>query len=141
LNLYLDTSIFVAALCDEASTERVLRWMHGQSDSQFITSRWTFTEFSSAVSIKVRTGQLTASHQPMLITRFNSLIFNQVSLVAVVDGDFPTAARFCENWQSGLRGGDALHLAIAATCADTLATLDNGLYRAARHFGIAALIP
>ena len=138
---YLNTSVFVSALCDEAMTTQVLGFLHDHAKDRLLTSLWTFAEFSSAIALKIRTGQLSAEHRSRLTTRFTHLVSAQVDLIRIGDEDYQTAARFCDDWASGLRSGDSLHLAVAARSADTIVTLDKGLHRAAQHFGIPATIP
>jgi predicted nucleic acid-binding protein len=51
--------------------------------------------------------------------------------------DFDRAAAYLGNYGSGLRGGDALHLAVAANRqAEAIYTLDKGLLRAGRMLGL-----
>jgi predicted nucleic acid-binding protein len=141
LRLYLDTSVFVSALCDEAMTAQVLGFLHDHASDQFLTSAWSFTEFASAIALKIRTGQLKAEHRSRLTTRLTQLVSAQVDLIGIVDEDYHRAARFCDDWASGLPSGDSLHLAVAFSSADAIVTLDKGLHRAAQHFGITATIP
>jgi hypothetical protein len=60
---YLDTSLLVAVLTNGAETERMQHWLGQQPVDDLALSDWVATEFSSALSIKLRTGQIGAAHR------------------------------------------------------------------------------
>ena len=91
-----------------------------------ITSRWSVVELSSALSIKVRRAELLQERAVALAQRFDALVRSQVRLLPVASADYDHAAAMCRNAASGLRAGDALHLAVASRArASHLITLDK----------------
>ena len=50
--------------------------------------------------------------------------------------DFRRAAKLCDQWQMGLRAGDALHLAIAERHGLTVCTLDKLMQESALALGL-----
>jgi hypothetical protein len=56
--LYLDTALLVAASTNEAGTERMQHWLGRQPEDNLAISDCVATEFSAALSIKLRTGQM-----------------------------------------------------------------------------------
>jgi hypothetical protein len=71
--LYLDTSILVSALTNEADTAAVQAWLAGQVARDLTISDWVVTEFSSAMSIKLRSGQLDNSAPTIARRRWRRL--------------------------------------------------------------------
>jgi hypothetical protein len=136
--LYVDTSVLVAGLTNETATERVQTWLGEQGSDELAISRWVTTEFSAALSVKVRMGTMAPNERAEALAAFRSLVDLSFRVLAVESHHFDTAALLADQSATGLRAGDALHLAVALGQDATLCTLDNRLAGAAGAVGAQA---
>ena len=134
--LYLDTPVLVAALTREAETARIQNWLAAQEPESLVISDWVVTEFSAALSIKLRAGQIEAVHRADASAMFARLCADTLTTVPISRSQFRTAARFADQFALGVRAGDALHLAICADHGATLYTLDRRLGAAGSALGV-----
>ncbi|MBU6298712.1 MAG: type II toxin-antitoxin system VapC family toxin, partial [Alphaproteobacteria bacterium] len=71
--LYLDTSLLVSVLTNEAETRRMQAWLAAQAPDNLAVSEWVATEFSAALSIKLRTDQIADVHRADALAVFAQL--------------------------------------------------------------------
>jgi predicted nucleic acid-binding protein len=134
--VYLDTSLLVAAFTDEPASEKADLLLGGLRGDEASISEWVITEFSAALSLKIRRREITQAHRDHALAHFRRMAVEAFRLVPVLSQHFRTAARFADQYQTGLRAGDALHLAIAADEGVTLCTLDRRQAEAGKALGV-----
>lgn len=140
MTFYLDTSLLVAALTNEVATVRVQTWLGGQDPEVLLVSEWVVTEFSAALSVKVRTGAVSAPHRAAALAMFTRMAAESFTVLPVATSHFRAAARYADDSALGVRAGDALHLAIAGQRGATLCTLDTRLADQCLAVGVNTLL-
>lgn len=124
--IYVDTSVLVALCTNEAKSADVSRW-YAKCTTELVSAAWCVTEFASALGLKQRTKQLTEQQAKDAWGLFESLCANDLQLLPVEPELFNRAAVLTLDASSGLRAGDALHLACALEAkVKSIATLDTG---------------
>jgi predicted nucleic acid-binding protein len=135
---YLDTSLPVAAVTNEEETERMQQWLGDQQD--LAISDRVATEFSSALSIKLRFGHIGMDDRASALATSTRLTTDNFTVLPVPRSAFRTAARLADQQALGLRAGDALHIAVCADHGATLFTLDRRLSDAGLMLGIKTML-
>lgn len=140
--VYVDTSALVALVTAEPRSAPLREWLRGHVGEALVSADWCVPEVASALAIKVRTGQLDAALADEAWGEFGAACDGLLDLMPVEPGDFSLAAQMCRGVPSGLRAGDALHLAVAvrSECSAMLC-FDTTLTRNAQASGLAVICP
>ena len=135
--IYLDTSVAIPLFIPEPTSDAVDAWFEACDDT-LISADWILTEFASALSIKVRRGEIEQKQAQAAWKNFESFSQSGLRLVPVSRQVFGQSAQLVLNASSGLRSGDSLHLAMAIeTGASSIATADVNLAKNAKLKGLA----
>ena len=131
--VYLDTSFVAPLVIAENSSDAVEAFVLKVKPGELTTSMWTQVELSSLVSRKIRMGDLSDSQAEVVRREFDRVLGESFEILAPTAADFAAAAKYLESPKTGLRAGDALHLAIAANHrAKRILTLDEGFLEAGK---------
>ncbi|NCC30277.1 MAG: PIN domain-containing protein [Gammaproteobacteria bacterium] len=131
--VYLDTSFIAPLVIAEETSDAVEAFVLAVIPGDLGTSLWTRVELASLISRKRRMGELSETQAEAVRRELARILNESFELLVPTAADFALAARYLETPETGLRAGDALHLAIAAgQGAETILTLDAGFIRAGR---------
>ena len=135
-SVYVDASAWISLFTNEMTAASLQEWLANE-DGQLMSTPWTLVEVASGFSIKVRRNEFSESQARVLFEQFEKLVSNEVKVVAMAADDYGHAMSLCRNSGSGLRAGDALHLASAARVGVShLLTLDKVMAVNAKSLGI-----
>jgi uncharacterized protein len=110
--VYADTSALVALFAKESTALGIRNWLNDESNV-LCAADWCVTEVASALSVKVRSKTLAQEEADLSWAAFEQACQGAIELLPVLAQDFSRAAQLCRVAVSGLRAGDALHLAVA----------------------------
>ncbi|PCE24073.1 twitching motility protein PilT [Paraburkholderia acidicola] len=137
--VYVDTSVLVTLCVNEPMSAAVERWYRTCTE-ELTSAAWCVTEFASALGIKQRTAQISAVQGASAWQAFERLCAGDLRLLPVEPSTFHRAAALTLDVSTGLRAGDALHLASALDArVGAIATLDDVLARNAKQVKIKPL--
>jgi len=111
--LYFDTTFLVPLILPEATSEKVEAFVATLSPEAFTVSHWTMVEFSSLIAREVRMGRLDAGAATRANARFEEVVDASFTVLLPSADDFGLARQYLGKAETGLRAGDALHLAVA----------------------------
>jgi len=135
--LYFDTSFLTPLILPEATSKRIAAFVGTLPAAQFAVSHWTRIEFSSLIAREVRMGGLQARAAAHAELRFESMIGDSFTILLPDAADYNLAKEYLGRFETGLRAGDALHLAIARNHrAQTIYSLDKTFLKAGTTLGL-----
>jgi predicted nucleic acid-binding protein len=131
--LYFDTSFLAPLVLPESTSEKIAAFVRGLPVEELTVSHWTRVEFSSFIARDVRMSVLDAAAGARADARFEAMVDASFAVLLPNADDFGLAKRYLGKFNTGLRAGDALHLAIADNRqAAAIYSLDKGLLMAGR---------
>ena len=139
--IYLDTNLIVALCAREQQSDRVEAALASIAEP-LVTSEWTRVEFTSAIGIKVRNRELSGPLARRALADYYQAFEPGIEVVTPSREDYILASDYLQDLKSGLRSGDALHLAVAVNQkANRLLTLDKVFIKAAHGIGLSVELP
>jgi len=137
---YFDTSFLAPLILPEAASEPVAAVLEALPKDDLAVSHWTRIEFCSLLAREVRMAHLSEDNARAADARFETMIGESFAVLLPGSADFDLARAYLGRFETGLRAGDALHLAIAANRrAEVLYSLDRKLIEAGRRLGVPAV--
>lgn len=135
--LYFDTSFLTPLFKLEQSSPDVEKFTVGLTPRMLAISEWTRVEFASVLAKDVRIGRMTPVQAGALETAFEVAVAQGYLVLDVARRDFDLARRLLSDHRSGLRAGDALHLAVASNnAAAGVYSLDRVMIAAGLSLGL-----
>jgi uncharacterized protein len=123
LKAYPDTSLLIATLVEETGSARADAWLD-QNRADLVLSGWLDIELASALAGKARLGTISDEQMSAALALYDGRIRPGSGRLSITEPIFTRAAIFIRD-ASGLRAGDALHLAIAEAHDALLTTADK----------------
>lgn len=136
MSTYLDASVLVALFTVDLHSQRADNLLESISDNM-IVSDFAAAEFASAVSRKVRMGDLDIPDARAALSDFDGWIAGSVNRVESQPSDMVITASFLRRMDLPLRTPDSLNLAIAQRLGAIIATLDRRMAVIAAQLGLS----
>jgi uncharacterized protein len=131
--LYFDTSFLVPLILPESTSDQIAAFVRRLPAEEFAVSHWIRVEFSSLIGREVRMGSLDTKAAARADARFEAMVDESFSILLPTADDFGLAKRYLGRFETGLRAGDALHLAVASNHrAAVIYSLDETLLKAGK---------
>ena len=140
MRFYVDSCVLVAALTREAATPQAIDWLDRNNAEGFAYSEWVTTEFTAALSVKLRQMVILPSSQIKATIVYMHLVSNSFQRIDITHEHFREATRMTARYETGLRAGDALHLAVCSQAGLCMCTMDKRLGAAGPQLGVETLL-
>ena len=136
MTVYLDASILVALISEDALAEQADALLRSTPDPT-IVSDFAVAEMVSALSRKIRSGDLSRDEARSALAMFDAEVASAAVLVDIAPSDVQAATAFLRRFDLSLRAPDAIHIATASRFGAALATFDRRLAADAGRLGLA----
>ena len=134
---YFDTSFLVPLILPEATSEPIAGFFEALPADNLTVSHWTRVEFASLLAREVRMGGLDAMAALEAGSRFEAMVGDSFTVLLPNRDDFDRAKDYLTHFETGLKAGDALHLAIAGNRgAEAIYSLDKRMIAAGETLGL-----
>ena len=135
MSVYLDASVILAMLIEEAGTEAMVAFL-AANDEALIAA-----EVVSGISRLVRMGALEAEDGQARLADFDAWRGSNTTDLDIQAPDTRLASTFVRRFDLRLRAPDAVHAALCRRGGHGLVTLDRRLASAAEALGVRVLAP
>ena len=136
---YFDTSFVAPLFLPEQHSKRIEDFVREVPAGNLAVSHWVRVEFASLLGRRVRMKELRKTQALGAMDVFEQLLTQSFHVIMPSIADFDDAAHLLHKFDTGLRSGDALHLAIAKNHdVEMFYTLDKVLVKAATAHCIPA---
>lgn len=136
MKFYPDPSLIVSAYVEEPRSREAAAFLNRIHPGTLLTSWWTYTEITSALGVKARTGTITPAARLAVLAAIRAALRESATTVTPVAEDFQAASDMMERVGVALRGGDALHLAVSRRNDAIVWTLDRRMAEAGEALGL-----
>jgi predicted nucleic acid-binding protein len=134
---YFDTSFLAPLVREEKISSRIARFMAGLPTGELAISHWTEVEFASLLARDVHMRALRANEAREAETFFEDVLRQSFVVLSPSADDYALARRYLHTYETGLRAGDALHLAIAGNHqAAAIYSLDRTMIKVGKILGL-----
>lgn len=135
---YFDTSFLVPLILPEATSDPIARFFADLAGEDLAVSHWIRVEFSSLLAREVRMGGLSGEAAREADARFETMVDESFAVLLPNGDDYNLAKVYLSRFETRLRAGDSLHLAVASNRrAETVYSLDKILLKAGQILGVS----
>lgn len=131
--IYLDTSVLVPLFLPEPRSREA---ENGVAQEAVMVSDLAAAEFSSALSLAVRSGRLPTTAARTILAAFDAWMPAYTNPAEILGEDIAAATLLIRRFDLGLRTPDSLHIAIATRMGARLFTYDARMASAALSLGV-----
>ena len=123
----------------EDTSDAVESYLLKIAPGELVASLWTRVELASLISRKQRMGELSEIQAANIRAEFTRILSESFEMLTPSPADYTLAEELLGHHKTGLRAGDALHLAVASNQGGLeVLSMDTGLIKAERQLGLKA---